>query len=327
LVQFFKEALAGRGSVFAADMSPMAPALTIADGAFELPPVDHDDYIADLVELCRRIDVRLLVPLNDLELPVLARNADSLRAADVIPVVSLPDVVDICRDKLRSEAFLDRHGLCRPASFTTVEAALDAVAARRVSFPLVVKPQLGSASVGFALANDDAELRATHTRALIAANGKAVIQERLRGVECGLDVVNDLQGRYVATLARRKVAMRAGETDQAVTVHDARLERVGRLIGEALGHVGCLDCDVFVDGDRVTVLDMNPRFGGGYPFSHAAGADLPAALIAWASGEAPDRAWLRQEPGVAGAKYTNVAVAKWIASACPEDEVDVAEFS
>ena len=117
-----------------------------------------------------------------------------------------------------------------------------------------------------------------------------IAQEKVTGTEYGLDIVNDLAGRHVTTFVKRKLAMRAGETDKAVTVSHPALEAVGRRIGEALRHIGNLDCDVFVDGERFWVLELNPRFGGGYPFTHRAGANLPAALIAWAQGETVDPA-------------------------------------
>ena len=107
----------------------------------------------------------------------------------------------------------------------------------------------------------------------------------------------------MAVMARRKLAMRAGNTDRAITVSHPRLERIGRLTGEQLQHFGSVDCDVIVRDDECYVLDINPRLGGGYPFSHMAGANLPAALIAWARGEEPDPAWLRARPGVLVAKY------------------------
>ena len=44
--------------------------------------------------------------------------------------------------------------------------------------------------------------------------------------------------------------------------------------------------DVFVTEDAVYVLELNARFGGGYPFSHLAGVNLPKAIIKWLSGEA-----------------------------------------
>src|SRR5713226_9890406 len=80
----------------------------------------------------------------------------------------------------------------------------------------------------------------------------------------------------------------AGETDRAITVKSTRLEALGGAIGRKLGHIGILDCDVIVIEDRCYVLDMNPRFGGGYPFSQMAGANLPAVLLAWANHERPD---------------------------------------
>jgi carbamoyl-phosphate synthase large subunit len=50
------------------------------------------------------------------------------------------------------------------------------------------------------------------------------------------------------------------------------------------------------------VLEMNPRFGGGYPFSHVAGANLPAALIAWVSGQPINPDWLTIKSDVLSSK-------------------------
>jgi carbamoyl-phosphate synthase large subunit len=119
-----------------------------------------------------------------------------------------------------------------------------------------------------------------------------------------MDVINDLSGSYVCTFIKRKIRMRAGQTDQAVTVRDDRLE----LIGENLAHIGILDCDLFVTGHGCYVIDINPRGGGGYPFSHIAGANLPAALIAWANGQQPDPAWFRIEPNVAASRGDTLVV-------------------
>ena len=135
-----------------------------------------------------------------------------------------------------------------------------------------------------------------------------MIQERLHGQEYGLDVVNDLDGHYVTTFAKRKLAMRDGETDRACTEAHEGLLRLGEALGRTLKHRGNLDCDVFVSGNDCYVLEMNPRFGGGYPFSHVAGANLPAALIAWAQGQQPDPAWLTVEPGVRAAKCDRLVV-------------------
>jgi len=323
LVGYFRAALAGSGAVLAADSSADAPALTQADLALLVPPVAHPEYVDALAQLCREHDVGLLISLNDLELPVLAPHVHRFAQLSVLLAVSSPEVVAICGDKWRTAQFLHQAGIPTARTFLTIEAVQSALTAGTVAFPLIVKPRWGTASIAVDLVQDLDELRATvglararlgRTILADAADATAedpdqplLIQEALTGQEHGLDVVNDLTGTYAATFARRKLSMRAGETDRAVTVADPRLEDVGRRIGHALGHVGLLDCDVFV-GDDVRVLELNARFGGGYPFSHVAGADVPAALLAWTRGVSPDPDWLRITPGVRAAKADGLVV-------------------
>lgn len=135
---------------------------------------------------------------------------------------------------------------------------------------------------------------------LLTASGQdsLIFQETIEGEEFGLDVVNDLKARFVTCFVKRKLAMRAGETDAAETVCDRTLEQFGRHIGDALGHVGLLDVDLIVRDGVPYLLEMNPRFGGHYPFSHMAGANIPAAFVAWVQGMQPDPSWLRVKTGV-----------------------------
>ena len=315
MVEFFRAALNGRGQVCAADCSKDAPALHEADRAFVVPQVTHPEYIDHMLKLCRAHAVRLLVPLNDLELPGLARHRERFRAEGTLAVVSSPEVIDTCYDKWATGRFLESCGIACPRTYLTVREARTALDRREIALPLVIKPRWGSASIGILhveRADDVApayHLIKQQLASTILAEASSrdldravLIQQCLLGQEYGLDIVNDLDGRYVTTFARCKLAMRAGETDCAVTVESHEFDRVGATIGQQLGHTGDLDCDVFLAEDRLYALELNPRFGGGYPFSHAAGADLPAALIAWASGAAPDPRWLRLRPGVAAAK-------------------------
>jgi len=136
-----------------------------------------------------------------------------------------------------------------------------------------------------------------------------IIQEWLTGSEYLLDVVNNLDSRYVATLPKQKLSARAGEADAAETVDHPGLDYLGRQLGGRLGHVGILDVDVVNVDDRLFVLDCNCRFGGGYPFSHVAGANIPAAIVAWALGKEPDPVWFRICSGVRSVKGVDVLVA------------------
>ncbi len=321
LVQSFKEALRGRGIVCACDCTGDAPALRDADRAFVVPRIDAPDYFGTLRSLCRQHAVRLLIAVNDLELVGLAQEAPRLRAAGTVAVVAAPEVIATCQDKWATFQLLRSLGVPTPATYLSVADARQALARGAIDFPLLIKPRWGTTSIGVERVDNERELalawewgqvqiRRTILAQLCPAGAAEtfVIQPWLPGQEYGMDVVNDLNGRYVATLARRKLAMRAGNTDRAVSVDDPVLEHLGQVIGNRLGHPGSLDCDVIATERGYSVLDLNPRLGGGYPFSHCAGANLPAALLAWARGEPHDPSWLRTRPGVVVAKYDGMAV-------------------
>lgn len=320
LLGCFRRALAGRGQVIATDASADASTLHEADRAFVVPRVDVPAYVDILLDLCAKHRIGLLLSLNDFELPLLAKHRERFRALGTVPAISSPEVIELCQDKWATYLFLLKLGVHVPRTWVTLEEALDDIRREGLSFPLVIKPRWGSGSLFIEYPASLEELKQSWRfaserlkQSALAAFSTSdpsrclLVQERLAGEEHGLDIINDLDGKYVVTLAKRKLAMRAGETDKAVTVADAKLMALGRRLGESLGHVGNLDCDVFVGPDGVCrVLEMNPRFGGGYPFSHVAGADIPAALIAWASGQSPRPEWLTARPGVASAKCDRV---------------------
>jgi carbamoyl-phosphate synthase large subunit len=315
LVQFFREALGNQGKVFAGDATLEAPALQAADESFLLPPIKHSDYFDKLLNICQQKQVRLIIPLNDLELPYLARQRDRFLEIGTIPVVSAPEVIDICFDKFATFEFLQKLGISAPKTYLSLEEAREAIAQGEISFPLVVKPRWGSASIGIEYPEDDEELELAYrfVKKLLGKSFLAevsssdperciLIQERLTGQEHGLDIINDLEGSYITTFVKRKLTMRAGETDRAVTVKSEEMKQLGEKIGRKLGHIGNLDCDVIVGQEGWCVLELNPRFGGGYPFSQMAGANIPAALIAWANGGEVDPHWLRVQENIASSK-------------------------
>jgi carbamoyl-phosphate synthase large subunit len=308
-IRAFKQALNNCGQVFACDATPDAPALQIADKGFVVPPADADNYLDVLLTICRERRVRLLIPALEPELPLLAAHRARFLEMGTLPLVSSPEIVATCYDKLETARFLHRSGLTAPRSYIQLEAARQALARREITFPVVVKPRWGVSSIGLAIAEDHQELELAFkmaekhvacsffAQASAAAPGRCVlIQERLSGEEYGLDIVNDLNGRYICTFAKRKLKMRAGQTDRAVTAKDERLEKLGQLIGKNLGHVGILDCDLFACEQGCRIIDLNPRIGGGYPFSHVAGANVPAALIAWMNGEEADPSCFQVRP-------------------------------
>lgn len=317
LVEYFREALGGRGRVYAADARESAPALQEADGVVLVPPPSDPHYLDALLEFCEGQKVGLLVPLSDFELPELAAARERFAALGTTVVVSSPEVVERCSDKWAAYRFLQARGFRTPNTYLTLGDAQAALGGGRERFPLVLKPRWGSAALGIEFVYDEDELELGFEllgrrleRTTLARSpdlgGAVLVQAFVAGDEYSLDIVCDLSGRYAGTLAKRKLGLRAGDTDSAVTVSDPALSDLGRALARDLGPVGVVDCDVFLAAEGPTVLELNPRFGNAYPFAQVAGADLPAALLAWARGDLPDPAWLRCEPGVTAARFSRL---------------------
>ncbi len=315
LVDYFRAALAGRGKVYAANSIAHAPAMVVADGCLVTKSIYDPGYVGQVFEFAKANGVELIVPLLDLELPVLARHKMMFSEAGICVAVSAESVCDICNDKWMTQEFLKTHGFSVVWSSVDLSAAEEAIRKGIVCYPLFVKPRWGMASIGIAVAENDQELRILHGKVRrdlhrshlhvdSARFGEqdVLIQEAMEGSEYGLDVLNDFSGNYVTTFVKRKGDMRAGETDSAVTVEEPFLLRLGAEISRALRHVGNLDCDVFYDGEDAFILEMNPRFGGGYPFSHLAGANVPLFYISQVEKREVDPSVLRVRPGVYGMK-------------------------
>lgn len=297
LLKYFKENMQEGDKVIATDMQLSAPALQIADVKLQVPAVYADDYISRTLDICKRYSIDALISLNDLELPILAEQKARFDELGVKVIVSDPRVIDICFDKYKTAQWVEGLGLNAPKTYVTLEDAKKALANREIAFPLFLKPRWGSGSIGLETVEDMEELndvyqllfkkiKKTILATVSVGEEYIMIQEKLTGNEYGLDVMNDLDGNFIAVSVKQKLAMRAGETDKAVTVDLPEVREFGAIIGRNLGHVGNLDVDIMqrANGDYC-VLELNPRFGGGFPFSYEAGVNLPKAILMWLRGE------------------------------------------
>ncbi|OUR90670.1 ATP-dependent carboxylate-amine ligase [Flavobacteriales bacterium 34_180_T64] len=297
LINYFKEAIKGQGEIFAVDMSLSAPALVDADKAILAPNIYDDTYIPVLKSILIENNINAVISLNDLELPILSKHKNELEATGAKVIISSEHVIDIAFDKIETFKFLNSIGLKSPQTFTNIKEVELAINNGVLHFPLVVKPRWGSASIGIDFPETLEELNLAfklqqlklkrsilNTASAHDINNAILIQEKMNGIEYGMDVVNDFEGNYYGTFVREKISMRSGETDKAMSVIDDRFDSIGRIISEHLKHVGSLDCDVFVANDELYILELNPRFGGGYPFSHEAGINTAAIYIEWLKG-------------------------------------------
>jgi carbamoyl-phosphate synthase large subunit len=317
MVDYFKQALNGEGLVHAAN-SMMSPALVHAD-RFTITPLIYDtQYIDYLLDYSIRNGIKAIIPLFDIDLPVLARAKEKMRERGIEVIVSDYEVTQICNDKWMTYDFLKQNNIRAPQTYISLSDAINAVTAKAIRFPLIVKPRWGMGSIGILIAENRTELEPIYYKVQNEVNNtylkyeserdinhSVLIQEKLCGYEYGLDVINDLSCHYITTLVKKKIAMRYGETDSAVTEKNEKICTIGARLSSSLKHVANLDVDCFLVDDVPCILELNCRFGGGYPFSHLAGANIPLAIIKWLKGQVPEKELFEIEYGVEGAKDIN----------------------
>lgn len=297
LLKYFKENMAEGDKVVATDMQLSAPALQVADVKLQVPAVYDPEYVNITLDICKEQKIDALLSLNDLELPILAENKAWFEALGVKVIVSDPKVIDIAFDKYKTAQWVESIGLTAPKTYVRLEDCKKALAAGEIQFPLFMKPRWGSGSIGLEGIADMEELD-IYYNLLMKKIKKTILATASVGDEFGLDVMNDLEGRNVGVSVKKKLAMRAGETDKAITMDLPEVREMGRKIGSELGHIGNLDVDIMQRADGAyCVLELNPRFGGGFPFSYEAGVNLPKAILSWLRGEAVDPSLLVPQYG------------------------------
>jgi carbamoyl-phosphate synthase large subunit len=297
LINYFKEALRGNGKIFAGDFQKDAPSLIDADVAILMPSFDDPNYITFLKDICKVNAIDAIISLNDLELPLLSKHKSELENNGQLVIISDSTVIDIAFDKWKTYEFLKSNKLQTPKTYINLKKAIKDLETRKLNFPIVLKPRWGSASINIDVVENSEELALAYqlqkikiSRTILANASKSnleeaiLIQEKISGIEYGMDILNDFNANYVGSFAREKLSMRSGETDKAKSVIIKSLSETGEKIAKSLKHIGNLDIDLFVNESGIFVLELNPRFGGGYPFSHEAGINTAAIFIAWLRG-------------------------------------------
>lgn len=290
LASYFQDALTTFGTIVGTDMDLSAPALQACDVAHKVPSVFAADYLDQLKRVIIEEKINMVFSLNDLEVGLLAENRELIEQETGATVYVPPvESLKVCADKWHTYQFAKEIGIHAPATFLTVDDALAAIDAGKVRFPLIVKPRWGSASIGLFIVESVADLtagfdacrRAVTKSALVAlgAESAVIIQEVIEGPEYGVDVLYGKNEKFIGFTAKKKLVMRAGETDKAVTVSPESFASIVAKIADALPHRGNLDCDFLERDGEFYLLEFNPRFGGGYPFTHLAGANHVQMLL------------------------------------------------
>lgn len=269
IVQYFKKSLTGKGNVICTDMSNLAPSIYEADKFYTVPRIDAPQYLDIILDICKSEKIDGVLSLIDPELSLLAKNKDKFEAVGTKVIGSSYELCEMSLDKYKMYTWLKKHGYKCAKSYMNKEDFFADIEAGKIKYPVFVKPARGSASIAISKVYDK------ETVELLFAHGQGLmIQEFLDGQEIGADVYIDMiSGEIVSIFTKKKLLMRAGETDKAESFKDDTLfELIKKFVSEA-GYRGQIDVDIFDVNGEYYISEVNPRFGGGYPHAYESGAN------------------------------------------------------
>lgn len=314
MVKYFKEVLGNQGKVYVCNSDDKSIAFKYADEKVISPLIYDEDYIPFLLGYCQKNMIDIVVSLFDIDLLMLARHKKEFEKVGTKVIVSDPKIIEVCNDKWKTYNFLKDNGFHTPLSFLNMSEVIEKIAVGELKYPIVVKPRYGCGSISVAIAYDEEDLRYLTKKAnkdiensylkyesAVTAD-KVIYQECLNGQEYGADIINNLSGETQNVIIRKKLAMRSGETDIAQLVDEPIIKDTLIKLGSVTKHIGNMDCDIFYVDGVPYVLEMNARFGGGYPFSHMGGCNLPKAIVNWAEGKNVDKSVISAKTGITGYK-------------------------
>ncbi len=273
LVEQFKRNLKvyfPESEVMTTDMNPeMAPACIISDRSFKVPRVDDKDYIIILLNLCMKNGVRIVIPTIDTELQVLADNKKLFGECGIDILVSCADFISLCRDKRNTNDFFVERNIRIPKP----------VSKNDPTYPFFAKPYDGSLSKDLFIVKSEEEYTD-----MIRSHPKLIFMEYIdKSVykEFTVDMYYGKDNRVKSIVPRERLEIRAGEINKGITRKNFLIEYLLERMNHIPGVTGCICIQLFYkeEDNDIVAIEINPRFGGGYPLSYHAGANYPEYII------------------------------------------------
>ena len=288
------------GKIVTADLKRSAPASFLADTAELAPRIDDPDYVEKLLDICERHQIDLLIPLIDTELYLLSLYRQKFADRGVTLLLSSVRTNEICYSKKETGIFFEKIGVKTPKVYDLSQDP-------ELIFPLIVKPNTGSSSVGVYYVRDRTELNF-----FAAYIQDAIVQELIEGDEYTIDILVDFKGNVISIVPRLRLETRAGEVSKGITVKNPALIAAAKYVVESLpGAIGCITVQCFLQSNgEIVFIEINPRFGGGYPLSYRAGADFPSWIVQSLAGDNPKVAIDEWEDGLAMLRYDDAIFVK-----------------
>lgn len=273
LTEIFQKSIKEFGlysKIYSADLNPsMAPAGFISDHCFPICRCTKPEYIEELIALCKKNDIGIIVPTIDTELLVLSQHEMQFRTEGIQVMVSAPDFIKMCRDKRKTMVLFDSLDIHYPR-------LLDKQAP---VFPMFAKPYDGSLSTNLHIIRKPEDLTSD-----ILNDEKLIFTEYIDTTdfkEFTVDMYYGRDNRVKSIVPRERIKIRAGEINKGITRRNAIVNYLKERMDYLPGVIGTICIQLFYreEDRRIYGIEINPRFGGGYPLSYWAHANYPGNII------------------------------------------------
>ena len=267
LIECFKRAALKEkinSKIIAADISNTAPAMYFADKNYIIPKIGEEGYIENIIDICNKESIKLIIPTIDTELLILAKNKANIESrTNARVMVSNYNVINICRNKINTQHFFEQNGFGTPKLVEEED-----IKNEKVKFPVFIKPLDGSSSINTFKVNNMKELR--FFKEYIKG---PIIQELVEGPEYTTDIFCDFDGNPITIVPRKRIATRSGEIIKGKIEKDREIIADIKKLINVLKPIGQITIQCIKTKEEIKYIEINPRFGGGAPMSIKAGAD------------------------------------------------------
>ena len=271
LVQYFLQRENGFEKVVVTDCSNYAPALYVADKYYIVPKMTEPDYLKSLLEICEKEQIKVVLPLQEDELLLIAKERKQFEDLGILVAVSEYQNVLLCKDKYEMYQFLNN------LQIPTIKTELvdDILESGNLDGDVFVKPRRGAGSVGAMRVATIALLSALQNE----SENQLIVQPYIKGTEYGIDIYVDfISKKTIGIFCKKKLRKRAGETEKSISVKIPEIEELVKKTIEVLHLRGPIDMDILEESGKYYILEINPRFGGGYPHAYECGINFPKML-------------------------------------------------
>ena len=288
LIKYFKKNLNSNIKIISTNSSNHTSAKNYSNFFYLSPKIESKSYLKFILSIIKKHKIKLIVPLIDIDSKKLSKNIEMINKFNATLISPPHRIVNIINDKFKLYEFLKRNDIITPKTYISKKKFLYDFNKKKIKFPVILKPKYGTSSILTIKANNINQLNIYYKYLMQKISyeyfnkrnhkQKIVIQEYIKGTEYGLDLMNTIKGKYYSHLLKQKIHMRNGETD-ICRISNKKISQMCKKISGLILHNFLIDVDMIYKNKKFYVIDINPRIGGGYPFTHIAGFDMIKCLL------------------------------------------------